>query len=498
MAESNSAKPSFSSGRRSLLVLNTILTIGAALALYAMINYLAAGYFKRVQWSGSGALKLSRQTLRILDSLTNDVAVTIFFEANGRNPDVYEMSRALLGEYQNACPRHVHVKTLDYTRFAGEAKELLARYRLSGLKEKDFVLFESGGHSKIVYAGELADYDFSDVLAGGKYVRRNAFRGEMLFTADIYAVSYPQPMKTYFLYGHGENNPGNPDGSPEKLGPSGYSKMAAILKDEINSEWDILSLGGTNLIPADCQLLIVAGPGRGRFLPEEIGKIAAYLKQGGRLLALLNQDCGLEPLLADWGISLGDSRVVDASKEYNIDGYTFFTAKLVPHPIVDPLASQKIAIRMVWPRPLYPTLQQAKIPGAPEVNFLAWTSDQGINERKQVASYALLAAIQQGVITGVNSPRGGGTRILVAGDSDFLDDQVIDSVYGNHYFAGLALNWLLERPQIVLEGLAPQPIHDYKLYMTHSQRKAAQLLFLAGMPGAVLLLGFLVWLRRRN
>ena len=112
--------------------------------------------------------------------------------------------------------------------------------------------------------------------------------------------------------------------------------------------------------------------------------------------------------------------------------------------------------------------------------------------------FPLLAAVEQGVIQGVNSPRGGGTRIVVAGDSDFLDDQVIDSWAGNHYFAGLALNWLLERPQILLHGLGPQPIQEYTLYMTRAQLRALQWLFLAGMPGAVLALGGLVWLRRRN
>jgi hypothetical protein len=40
----------------------------------------------------------------------------------------------------------------------------------------------------------------------------------LLFTSDIYAVSNPQALKTYFLYGHGENDPGNPSGEPENLG----------------------------------------------------------------------------------------------------------------------------------------------------------------------------------------------------------------------------------------------------------------------------------------
>jgi len=376
---------------------------------------------------------------------------------------------------------------------------LLSKHSLSGLAEKDFVLFESNGHSKIVYARQLADYDFSDLLAGrSKYVRRSAFRGEMYFTGDIYAVSNPQALKACFLFGHGENNPGDPKGEDTKLGPHAYSKFAAILKDEINSDWDLLSLQGTNEVPSDCQLLIIAGPHEGKFLPQELDKIAAYLKQGGRLLALLTTDCGLEPVLAQWGVRLGRSRVVDLDKKYNIDGLSFFSGTLFPHPIVNPLASEKMSIRMVWPRPVFKMEDHGKMPGAPEVTVLAGTSPAGMDENKQTGEFPLLAAVEQGVIQGVSSPRGGGTRIVVAGDSDFLDDLVIDSWAGNHYFAGLALNWLLERPQLLFSGLGPQPIQEYKLYMTHAQVRTVQWLFLAGLPGAVLALGGLVWLRRRN
>lgn len=500
MARPEHSTPSFSRVRRWAIGLNTFLAVAAVLALGVMANYLAAGYFKRYQWSRDAAFELSKQTVRVLDSLTNDVNVTIFFQPNGENPEIYQLTKSLLTEYQRANPRRIHVKTLDYTRYVGSAKELLATNSLVGLQEKDFVLFESNGHSKIVFAKELADYDFSDLLAGrSQYVRRSAFKGEMYFTGDIYAVSYPQTLKSYFLYGHGENNPGDPHGEDAKLGPSGYSKLAAILKKEIDSDWERLSLQGTNGIPADCQLLIIAaGAHEGRIPTGDLDKISAYLKQGGRLLALLTVESGLESVLAQWGVLVDTNRVVDANKDYNIDGFTFYTAQWAPHPIVNPLASEHLSVRMVVPRPVFKIAQQDKVPGAPEVTILAVTSTNGIDEGKHMRVYPLLAAVEQGVINGVNSPRAGGTRIVVAGDSDFLDDQVIDSVAGNSYFAGLALNWLLDRPQILLAGLGPQPIREYRLYMTRSQTRTVQWLFLAAMPGAVLALGALVWLRRRS
>ncbi len=484
---------SFSNGRRWLNWLNTFLAVAAVLALVVMANYLADGYFTRIQMDRNSIFKLSKQTRRVLDSLTNDVNVTIFFEPHGANEEVYGLVAGLLAEYQQACPRHVRVTTLDYDREVGKAKEFLAKHSLNGLKEKDFVLFESGGNTRTAYAKELAQYDFSGLLSGqSKEVRRNAFLGELYFTGDIYDVCNPRPMKAYFLQGHGENDP------EENKANAGYSKLAAILKDEVNCDWQKLSLQGTNGIPADCQLLVVAASAReGRMTLDELVKISAYLKQGGRMLALLTVPSGLETVLGTWGVRVGDSRVGETDKAFSLPDGTFLTAQLVPHPIMDPLISEKMPLRMVLPRPVYPTENKSKVPGAPEITILAATSAQGLDELKQTGVFPLLVAVEQGSIQGVNSPGGGGTRILVAGDSDFLDDLVIDSV-GNHVFAQLALDWLLQRPQIMLSGLSPQPIKEYKLYMTAAQEQSLRWLFLAGLPGGILLLGGLVWLRRRS
>ena len=78
-----------------------------------------------------------------------------------------------------------------------------------------------------------------------------------------------------------------------------------------------------------------------------------------------------------------------------------------------------------------------------------------------------------------------------------FSDPLIDSG-ANHVFAGLALNWLMDRPEILLSGITSRPIKEYKLMMTQSQMRSVQLLFLGGMPGAVLFIGWLVWLRRRR
>ena len=60
------------------------------------------------------------------------------------------------------------------------------------------------------------------------------------------------------------------------------------------------------------------------------------------------------------------------------------------------------------------------------------------------------------------------------------------------------MDWLLDRPQILLQGLLPHPLKEYRLVMSSREKQIVQAILLAGMPGAVLLLGGLVWWRRRK
>ena len=67
----------------------------------------------------------------------------------------------------------------------------------------------------------------------------------------------------------------------------------------------------------------------------------------------------------------------------------------------------------------------------------------------------------------------------------------------NRDFLTAAVNWLLDRPSL-LQGIGPKPVTEFRLLMTQDQRREVRWLLLGVLPGAVLLLGGLVWLVRRK
>ena len=67
----------------------------------------------------------------------------------------------------------------------------------------------------------------------------------------------------------------------------------------------------------------------------------------------------------------------------------------------------------------------------------------------------------------------------------------------NREFGAATVNWLVNQ-SVLLSGIPPRELRNYKVMMTQSQLRSMQLVLLAGLPGAVLLIGLLVWMRRRH
>lgn len=498
-------RPSFSRGRRWLIWFNTIVGVGAVLALVAMANYFASGYFKRFQISANSRFEITPQTTALLKRLTNQVDVTIFYDQQ-KNEQIYSLVLALLKQYSYANPR-IAVQTLDYKRAAGKAAALLAKYKLGTLRDNNFVLFDCGGKVKVIYGNDLYDYDLNAILSGSNSVRRNAFKGELLFSAAIFGVTDPRRPKAYFVYGHGEHDPENSGVD------TGYGKFAALLKDEINIDWQKLSLFGTNEIPADCQLLIVAGPSKAQFQEPELDKIESYLKEGRRLLVMLNNiaisaSSGIEQTLAKWNVGVESYKIED--KGHSGTGDDLAPANLKgDHPVMKSIVAENLQLYLVMPRTVFSnSVSSAQAADAPQVDVLAMTSTNAagrfktrdaagkIEVREVRGAFPLMVAVEHGSIKNVTTERGV-TRILVVGDSLCFDNQLLDQS-ANHYFASSAVNWLIDRPQMLLAGIGPRPIKEYKLMVTGSQMKKLQWILLAAMPGAILFFGGLVWLRRRS
>ncbi len=205
----------------------------------------------------------------------------------------------------------------------------------------------------------------------------------------------------------------------------------------------------------------------------------------------------------DWGVQVGHNEVTDPEHSYSGEsGQDVVVSDFnKTHDLVNRLLG--LNLQMIIPRSVGKLNISRQNPEAPSVEELAFTGEHAeIHDNLGDAAFKpagrkvpLMVAVEKGSVKGV-FPEHGTTRIVVVGDSVFLDNQVIDAG-DNRNFARYAVQWLVDQRQL-MQGIGPHPVTEYKLMMTRAQMTSIQWIFLAGMPGAILAFGGLVWLRRRH
>jgi hypothetical protein len=490
--------PSFSPYRKWGIGLNVALVLLAVLAVVTMVNYLSQDYFLRFHWGERTRHPLSPLTVKYLQSLTNQVKVTLYYDKDNA---YYTTILDLLNEYKLGSSK-ISLRLVDYKRDPAAAQQLQTKDKYEFLANQwatNVVIFDAGkpgeGQVKYIQGDALAQVTIEPTGDKEAPYRRKmlAFAGERAFTAMLIQVTNPKRAMAYVLQGHGEHPIDNAND------PGGYLKFCGILAMN-NIEPKPLQVLGTNSIPADCDLLVVPGP-RTRIPDVELQKIDQYLTEGGRLLALfsfasVNQETGLEKILAKWGVAVGTNIVIDP--DHCLSGTDeLIVSAFSMHPVVNPLLNY--GIELIKPRPVGELKGRPQSAEAPQVKELMASGQNSLLEGVLGTNRAfpLAVAVEKGAIKGVITERGT-TRMVVIGDSFCLANAFVDSdSFRNHDFAGYLANWLLDRPQL-LEGIGPRVVKEYKLQMTRTQLQSAEWILLGAMPGASLVLGWLVWFRRRR
>jgi ABC-2 type transport system permease protein len=493
MASEEHPSPSFSRSRRWSIGAQVCFIVFVVFSVVVMVNYLSGAYFRRFHWSTLAKNELSPQTIRFLQTLTNHVKVTIYYD---RDEPFFSTVLGLLKEYKYVNPR-ISIETVDYLRDAVAAQRIKAQYKLVFPTSTNLVIFDAAGKIHAVDGTGLTKYTLEQIVTEKEPVfqrRAVTFDGERVFTAALLRVTNPRKLNAYFLEGHGEHSIMNTDTNV------GYTTFAEIAMQYDITPSHLLSLLGSNAIPADCNLLVIPGPVRA--LQEiELEKIEHYLSQGGRLLALFNfhaigKETGLEKLLRKWNVEVSAYKVKDPNQSQNPEQpVDVITRSFSTHPAVNALLGQELPLDFYDPRAVGVAQTKETAPDAPKVDVIVSSSNEAFAEGDEAhkKAYPLMVAVEKGDAKGIIT---GSTRMIVAGDSYFLGNQMIQSA-ANRDFASFALNWLLDQKEL-LQGIGPRPVARHQFLITPTQLTKAEWVLLGGMPGSAVLLGALVWLRRRK
>lgn len=293
-----------------------------AVAVIVLLNLICTNLGDRFGWNldltASKMYSISEDSYAVMDSLTEDVTITVLLSedelANNTYGSYIETLMAKYAEYSDK----ITLKYIDPYKNPAAVESFAA---LSDSVSEGSIVVQCGDQSRVLNLVDFYDTD-ADATSGYTYV--TAFSGESTLTSALLAVTSEDTPHAYVLRGHNESISNS---FSDLLESSGYSV-------------DTLTLAEDG-IPDDASLLILSLPQKD-YTEDEVNLLDDYVKNGGDLLVFdgTESPTDLEVLysyLKEWGITVEPEMVLDS--EYNINDARYLLAELGDSTVNDSLAA---------------------------------------------------------------------------------------------------------------------------------------------------------------
>ncbi|MBI2503987.1 MAG: GldG family protein [Candidatus Latescibacteria bacterium] len=459
-------------GRWNLAELSAAgLGIVLSLGVVGLLNFIGDRYHARFDLSADKLFTLSEDTHRLLDET----------------------------EAQN---RYISVKTFMAKTEGVRFQEVMDQYRYAS-KHFDYEVLDPQKHTLEVKQYGVRERGTSVVEVSGEGKVRTekiTAQSEEALSNAIQRAMKAEERKVYFTGGHQEGQLSQVDGK-------GFSILGGRLKEMNFQVEEGLGIAGSG-IPEDATLLAVVGP-RQPLSPAEAQALRAYLKKGHSALFMLDPGppTGLEGLLDEYGVELGQNFVVDLSGIGQLLGADVSVPVVVQygeHPITARLSQGTMSFY-----PLARSVSLAGRPG-PDKTALVFTHRSSWGEsdlgpitgvgggqvefdpaRDKQGPLSLGVAVKAAADSSAHTEDQ--TRLVVFGDADFASNQYFGQQANGELLAS-SISWLGEGEDKLDIPLKEPPFNPINLIGNQGAVVLWVSVFI--VPFAVALSGVLMMLRR--
>lgn len=490
-------------GRRSQYGTNALVYTLLTLGVIVIVNYLAVQRPVRWDLTEQGVFSLAPQSRQLVGNLDEDVVARAFYR-EGEEGSV----RDLLDSY-----------AAESDRFTYE-------------------MVDPDKRPEVAEQYEISQYGTLHLQVGEEGTRLTEVN-EQSITNALIRMGSAQRRLAYFVTGHGELELEDSDVE------NGFGQARSALANE---GWDVrpLVLGTVPDVPADADMLIVAGPRR-PLLERELELLDRYLDRGGKALVMVDPQSGHElvPLLARRGIEIGDNVVIEQFVQL-FAGATLGVEPVVgdygDHPVTAGF-NQRTVFRLA--RSVTPA---AESPAGIDLEPLALTSDaswaetdmERLFESGEVAlddgdtegpiALAVAATLGDAALTWTppaiatagaeeeaGDAEGGGDagdpaseeaaaldateapadlegRLVVFGDSDWVSNRSLNLYYNQDLFLN-TVGWLGGEEEVI--SIRPRATRASQVMLTSDQIQTVFYMTVLLLPELILVCGMLIWLGRR-
>ena len=457
------------------------LSVSLVLGILVLVNVLNSRYHNRLDLTENQVYSISEQSRKVVENLETEIQIIGFFRGEAGRLFFED----LVKQYRDASSK--------------------VGYELVDPEEEP---------------GRVAQYEIS---RNAQVVILNGPKREMIDNADeqkitnaIIKITREEEKVIYFLQGHGERGLDNVEAE-------GFSTAGEEI-EKLNYRIETYNLAQENALPENATVIASVGP-KMNFLATEAALLKSFLEEGGKFLLLVDPqtEFQMNDFLAEYGLSLGDKVVIDASGMGRMFGLAVpLVADYADHPMTRELNKAMTFFPMAQNVTTSSSVLDYRTTELLSTSPNSWAESNlqdgqpAFDEGQDVEGPVHLAAVATKSIEtkGEEESEGEGAaegeeevsegegaaptpreaRLVLFGDSDFASNAYFNSV-ANGDLLLMTIGWLAEEADLI--AIRPRDVEDRRINVTFTQSRLIFWGTVVLFPLVTLIFGTTIWLRRR-
>ncbi|MEG0894914.1 MAG: GldG family protein [Oscillospiraceae bacterium] len=467
----------------SLASIITAVFVAAVILINVIVTVLLNMYPLNIDITGNNKFKLTKESIAYLEELDNKVTITVcadeqsFKSAN----ELFKQAYEIINDYKR------HNKNIK-VEFVDTIKEptFAQKYPQFTLTAGDIIV-ETELRAKKISSKDL--FSYSQTQYGGVIYSSKA---EQILTSAIMYATDEAPVTVSVLSGIDNVDV---SGYKDLLQKNNYTVIEQnILTEEINS---------------DANMLVLPAPSAD-LSAEQVKKIEDFLNNdnnfGKSLVFIASPDKPVGPMLkaflAEWGIEIGDGALFETNSSNAImDNFTMLNI-IKDEEVIKNLKTTTLPFVTRYTCPVYTLFETegnrmtSTIASSSDTNvFVPMNAGEDFDPSKQeTKAFNTIVKGARVQYTGMETKS---SNVIVFGSSELLSSVLLNNPSFNNADIISNITGQLVNKKVGITIL-PVSFENQMINITDGQVNTFNLIFVLIVPALILILGIIVWMRRRH
>lgn len=436
------------------------------IALLTAVNYIAYSKNKKWDLTQEKLNSLSKQTIQITKSLDKDLKLIGFFKDG--QPEIQRTKEIFLDVAEKMRFENPKISIEIYD--PDKRPDLKKQYNISSLG--DVVILYDGKQKLISVLNMLQPEEAEETLIN-----------------NIYVLTANNGKAVYFTTGHNEMDLNSDDSN-------GLEHLKKSLAD-LNYEVKTINLLETPKVPADAQIVIMAGP-KLPVYDGEIQSLTEYAKNGGRILVMADpgEKHNISKLADVFGVDYKNNFIIDftglrvAGTQYLAVGLSYPSNTGITRGFK---ANTNFNITSeVDYRPMENVKHQVLVASSPQsITRPTLTEEITLDSTKDKPKSRNIAVVAEGKLQGSEKS----FKAIFYGDSSFINNNDIQVSMMNRDLILNTIAYLADQKELI--SIRPKKMGLSAFFITDTQTLALMIGY-ALIPAICLIMAGVLWYRRRH